>query len=129
MGWMTVHHARSGRLRAVAGSAAPMYPAAANVNEARKALWSKTFRAFGHVKGSAVIIVSSEEFYDKRPFIILKPQPANVNEARKALWSKTFRAFGHVKGSAVIIVSSEEFYDKRPFIILKPQLIKREITY
>lgn len=51
-----------------------MYQSTANVNEARKALWSKTFRAFGHVKGSAVIIVSSEEFYDKRPFIILKPQ-------------------------------------------------------
>lgn len=71
---MSGRRAPSGRLRPNVGSAGPMYPAAANVNEARKALWSKTFRAFGHVKGSAVIIVSSEEFYDKRPFIILKPQ-------------------------------------------------------
>lgn len=71
---MTARRAPNGRSRHGAGSAGPMYRAAANVNEARKALWSKTFRAFGHVKGSAVIIVSSEEFYDKRPFIILKPQ-------------------------------------------------------
>lgn len=71
---MTARLAPNGKSRLCAASAVPMYRAAANVNEARKALWSKTFRAFGHVKGSAVIIVSSEEFYDKRPFIILKPQ-------------------------------------------------------
>lgn len=37
-----------------------MYSDTANVNEARKALWNKTFRASDVIRGSIVLIVSGE---------------------------------------------------------------------
>ena len=43
--WMTALPEHSGRSPPAAASAGPMYSDAANVNEARKALWNKAFRA------------------------------------------------------------------------------------
>ena len=45
MAWMVCLRGPSGRWPPAAASAAPMYRAATNVNEARKALWDKAFRA------------------------------------------------------------------------------------
>lgn len=60
--WTGRGHVPNAKLQPLAASAGPMYPAAANVNEARKGLRDKTFQALRVNRSSSAVIVSGENF-------------------------------------------------------------------